>query len=137
MKILFVCRGNVGRSQWAEAYFNHYSKNHNAASAGTEVDVNGQTLEEYGAWMVWKPMDEEGFNIRGNKRKQLTAEAIENSNLVIAITEKRYCPDYLLQNPNVIYWDVPDAKGTDYETHVRIKNAIKGLVQKLIEELSS
>src|SRR3989344_5808999 len=39
MKILFVCRGNVGRSQMAEALFSNYS-NHKVYSAGTKVYEN-------------------------------------------------------------------------------------------------
>ena len=134
MKVLFICRGNVGRSQWAEAFFNNYSKSHRAISAGTEVSHNeGQTLEQYED--VCKVMALEGIDIGHYERKQLTPDAVEDSDLVVAITEKTYCPDYLLQNLDVIYWNVPDAKGTDYETHVRIKDSIKGLVRKLVREL--
>ena len=36
MKVLFVCRGNVGRSQMAEAYYNFFTKSNMATSAGTD-----------------------------------------------------------------------------------------------------
>lgn len=134
MKVLFICRGNVARSQWAEALFNHYSKNYRAISAGTEVNhKEGQTLEKY--MHVCETMALEGVVIGHYRRKQLTPQAIKSSDYVIALIEKIYCPGYLLQNSNVIYWDVPDPKGADYETHVRIKDSIKGLVRKLVREL--
>lgn len=39
-KILFVCYGNVGRSQMAEAYYNHFTKSTKAISAGTDKILN-------------------------------------------------------------------------------------------------
>ena len=46
MNVLFVCNGNVSRSQVAETMFNHLSE-HRATSAGTAVrhlETEGQTL---------------------------------------------------------------------------------------------
>lgn len=37
-KILFICSGNVGRSQIAEAFYNDFTESHNALSAG--IDKN-------------------------------------------------------------------------------------------------
>ncbi len=34
MKVLFICRANVGRSQMAEAIFNKFSEGNLAVSAG-------------------------------------------------------------------------------------------------------
>ena len=46
MKILFVCKGNVGRSQMATALFNKMSKI-KASSAGTNVkEDEGQKIKE-------------------------------------------------------------------------------------------
>jgi len=36
--ILFVCKGNSGRSQMAEAFLNHFCKSVKALSAGVEPD---------------------------------------------------------------------------------------------------
>ena len=41
MKVLFVCNGNVGRSQAAEAYFNRLSKKNTAISAGINTEKYG------------------------------------------------------------------------------------------------
>ena len=38
MKVLFVCKSNIGRSQMAEAFFNKFSKNHKAISAGISTE---------------------------------------------------------------------------------------------------
>lgn len=34
-KILFICSGNVGRSQAAEGFYNHFTHSNDASSAGT------------------------------------------------------------------------------------------------------
>ena len=137
MKVLFVCKANVGRSQMAEAFFNNYTRNHKSTSAGTEVkDKEGQTIgQNEKARFVWEVMDEEGIDVRNYKRKQLTSQMVERADQVIVITEKEFCPDYLLKSPKAIYWEIPDAKGTDYETHVKTRDDIKTLVRGLIKKL--
>ncbi len=45
MKILFVCWGNVGRSQMAQAYYNHFTKSNDAFSAGTDSESPPQYPE--------------------------------------------------------------------------------------------
>lgn len=44
MKILFVCRGNNCRSQIAEAVYNRLTGSNDASSAGTQVEINGETI---------------------------------------------------------------------------------------------
>jgi protein-tyrosine-phosphatase len=36
MKVLFICKGNVGRSQMAEAFYNKLSKNEEVFSTGAK-----------------------------------------------------------------------------------------------------
>lgn len=66
-KVLFICEGNVGRSQIAEAYFNKHSRDAVAVSAG---------LDDVGAKYNWRPredivavMKEDGFDVADNKVK--------------------------------------------------------------------
>jgi len=46
MKVLLICRGNVGRNQMAEAFYNSLTNSKDAKSAGTYADNPGQTLGE-------------------------------------------------------------------------------------------
>ncbi|MBI2045321.1 hypothetical protein HYT23_04655 [Candidatus Pacearchaeota archaeon] len=64
MKILFVCKGNVGRSQIAEALFSKYSQ-HQVMSAGTKVfESENQKLKEIPlAEPVIRFIKKEGMNI--------------------------------------------------------------------------
>lgn len=66
MKVLFVCRGNVGRSQMAAEFYNDL-KPGDAASAGTTVDLPGQKLKHRsGANEVVSAMREKGLDVGEN-----------------------------------------------------------------------
>ena len=133
MKILFVCRGNVARSQWAEALFKNYSEKHSASSAGTDVkDSEGEILRDY--FFVCQAIAQDGIDIRNNKRKKLTPELIECYDIIVSMAGVNHGPDYLLQSPKIRHWDVEDPKLFDYDFHIETKEKIKGLVKKLVQD---
>lgn len=71
-EILFVCRGNVCRSQMAEGFNNHNTKANNATSAG----ISKRTLFVYRhpVRKIQKVMREEGIDISKARVKTLTPE---------------------------------------------------------------
>lgn len=134
MKILFVCKGNVGRSQIAEALMRKVHPEVEAISAGTALSGPEQPIGELmpGIQEVLDVMQEEGIDVSGNIRKQLTEEMVENADKVVVIMEHtESLPEYLAQSLKLIRWSVPDPKGKDVEFTREVKNQIK----KLIEEL--
>jgi protein-tyrosine-phosphatase len=132
MKVLFICRANVGRSQMATAFFNKLSTKHRAVGAGTHVgDNEGLPLQE----LVIRCMAELGYDLSKETRKQLTREIAHEADRIIVMNEKADLPPYLSDSPKVIFWDVEDAKGTSYDFHVKIRDQIKGLVEKLVQEI--
>lgn len=121
MRVLFICKGNVGRSQMAEAFFNRFSK-HQGVSAGTHVSKKeGQSVHE----LVINCMAELGYDLSGQKRKQLTPEMVEEADKVVVITKKEDLPDYVKNYPNLVFWDVEDAVNTSYGFHCKIRDQIK------------
>ena len=93
MNVLFVCNGNVARSQIAETLFNHLS-GHQATSAGTAVrhlDVEGQTIKAHSETpgapvtpgIVLDLMQEKGFDLSGNTRNQDTPEMVDSADRII------------------------------------------------------
>ncbi len=96
MKVLFVCRGNVGRSQMAEAFFNHYSRNHSATSAGINgLKYSQRRIGDLSEEAV-RCMQEKGIDISGKTPRQLTREVADESELVVWIADRNAVPDYLL-----------------------------------------
>ncbi len=129
MKILFVCWANVGRSQMAAALHNKHAGSKIADSAGTEVDVPGETLLErrnrVGRTYTIAAMDREGIDVRDSRRTQVTKEMLDNYDLVISMAQKEYTPDWLANHPAYRYWDIKDPGGKDYEATVKAMDAVK------------
>ena len=135
MKVLFVCKGNVGRSQIAEAVFNKLSK-HKSFSAGIEVNENeGQKIKDIPlANLVIKSMKKEGIDISENTRKQFKLESIPKFDKIIVMAERESVPKYLLNRQNVEFWDIKNPNGVTSEEHDKIVEQIKNLVEEFIKK---
>lgn len=134
MKILFVCKGNVGRSQMAAALFTKYSGTR-AFSAGTEVfDEEGQKLSEVPlAEPVIRFMAQEGVNVADNTRRQLTSEMVEEFDKIIVMAEPESIPSYLSGSQNVELWDIDNPKGKTDADYRRIVSQIKQRITALVD----
>lgn len=131
MKILFVCKSNVGRSQMAPVFFNRLSKKHKAIGAGTHVgEDENQPLHEF----VIKCMAEFGYDLAKNVRKQLTPKIAKEADKIVVMTEKENLPSYIDMS-KVVFWDIEDAKDKSLEFHRQIRDEIKKLVEKLVREI--
>src|SRR3989344_7599816 len=99
MKILFVCKANVGRSQMAEAFFNKLNQNEENESWSAGVQVNeheGETIgENKKAQFVVDVINEEGIDVSSNIRNQLTSEMADNSDKIIMMAERELLPGFL------------------------------------------
>ena len=87
MNILFVCTGNTCRSAMCEAYFNSLCKAHGcatlaAASAGTDAWEG-----EYASPMSVSALAQYDTEIAKHRARRLTKEMLEETDLVIAMTE--------------------------------------------------
>ena len=132
MNVLFVCKGNVARSQIANAFFNKLSEKNKSVSAGTVVgEKEGESLHEF----VIKCMTEEGLDLSKNKRKQLTPEMVILADRIIVIAEKENLPDYLTNSNKIIFWKINDPKNMSYEYCIKVKNEIKTYVKRLVKEI--
>lgn len=139
-KVLFVCRGNVARSQMAEALFKKYSR-FEAVSAGTRVPQEGPGREgkELQNIPVAEPVvqclrDKEDIDVSSYTNKQLDPEMLEDADVVVVMAEKKTVPDYLSNSKKAIFWDVKDPLGKPYESYCQTMSEIKTLVLDLISE---
>ena len=126
MNVLFVCNGNVARSQIAETLFNHLS-GHQATSAGTAVrhlDVEGQTIKAHSETpgapvtpgIVLDLMQEKGFDLSGNTRNQVTLEMVDSADRIILMLGRIPPEDFLAQSEKTEVWDITDPAHMTRET---------------------
>lgn len=133
MKILFICRGNVARSQIAEAYYNHFIKSDDASSAGI---LNFTPLKyDHPVEEVVKVMKEDGIDISQQIVKSLTEEMVNKADRIFVICERKECPEFLLNSNKISFWDIDDPCDTSLENHRKIRDEIKKQVKQLIKEL--
>lgn len=136
MKLLFVCKSNVARSQFAEGIFNSLTKKHKATSCGVDVEEKyfGKKLSETTKYVV-PVMKEIGIDVSNHKSKQITEERVTSVDKVIVMNEKERCPGYLLNNPKVVFWDIVDPRHGGIEDQRVVRDEIKRRVEALLKEI--
>lgn len=131
MKILFICKANVGRSQMAEAFYEKYSDEKEVKSAGCSPgDWEGKNLDQ--TRYVKLCMDEEGIDIRKKISKKVSKEMVDWADRVIVFhPEKKDWPDFLQNSEKVEVWEVEDPGGKDLEVHRIARDKIKKIVKEI------
>lgn len=129
--ILFVCVGNAGRSQMAEAIFNKLAPSgYRAISAGTKPakEVNPLVIEA---------LRQIGIDMSGSKPKLASREMVVEAERIITMgcEATDFCPATFL--PKVEDWKIEDPKGKSLQEIVSIRETIRERVEELIRELRS
>ena len=126
--VLFVCVHNAGRSQMAAGYLRELGGDRvQVLSAGSAPadQINPAAIEA---------MADEGIDIAGNQPTVLTADAVQESDVVITMGCGDACPYY----PGKRYedWELDDPAGQGVEAVRVIRDQIKGRVEALLAELA-
>lgn len=134
-EILFVCSGNVGRSQMAEGYYNYLTQTHDATSAGVDPNTPAKypQLPNY----ICEIMAEEGIDVSHQHVKLITEHMIREAQEVFAMCPRESCPDYLAQSDKVTYWQIEDPFETDNDNSRKIRNQIKEKIQFMLGTLKN
>ena len=125
--VLFVCVHNAGRSQMAAGYL--------GALAGGAVDVRSAGSMPGTAVnpVAIQAMAEDGIDISTRAPEVLTTDSVQASDVVITMGCGDACPIF----PGKRYedWDLEDPAGKGIDTVRRVRDDIRGRVEKLIGEL--
>jgi arsenate reductase (thioredoxin) len=126
--VLFVCVHNAGRSQMAAGYLQHLGSGRvQVLCAGSQPahEINPVAVEA---------MAEEGIDIAGNQPKILTAEAVQESDVVITMGCGDECPYF----PGKRYedWKLDDPAGRGIDAVRPIRDEIRSRVEVLLDSLS-
>ncbi|MCG7284464.1 arsenate reductase ArsC [Cellulomonas sp. ACRRI] len=124
---LFVCVHNAGRSQMAAGYLRHLS------GGAVEVRSAGSMPAEQINPVAVEAMLEEGIDIRAERPKVLTTDAVKASDVVITMGCGDACPIF----PGKRYedWALADPAGQGIEAVRPIRDEIRGRVLALLSEL--
>ncbi len=136
MKILFVCRGNVARSQLAEAIYNRLTNSNDAASAGTHVENHGETLVDrkrrVGTSNAVDVMRDSGLLSPNQQQTQLIKSMLDDYDVVVNMAGKRYTPKWLIESPKYRYWKITDPKARGYEVTDKTRKQIEAKIRETL-----
>ena len=126
-EVLSVCVHNAGRSQMAAALVRLRSRDRiDVRSAGSEPAdrINPVVVEA---------MAELGVDLRSERPKALTDEAVREADVVITMGCGDACPVY----PGKRYedWELEDPSGKDLDTVREIRDEIDRRVRALVDDL--
>ena len=124
--VLFVCEQNAGRSQMAQAFFEHH------APADMQSESAGAKPRREGVWPnVVEAMREIGIDIEGRQPKRLLMEMQLHADWAVTLACGARCPFV----PTVVEdWDIPDPAGKSLVETRAIRDAIETRVKDLVEQ---
>ena len=138
--VLFVCHGNVARSQFAEALF-RYRSEIEAASAGTHVphDRRGNTLAcdgETARNAAFRFKETTGIDISQSRRLAVSPGLVHRATKIIAITQRHNLPGYVLaRSDDLEFWDVDDPHDMDAHGYQLIISTIAHRIDQMLPAL--
>jgi arsenate reductase len=131
--VLFVCVHNAGRSQMAEAIFNHKAKRRRL---DVEAESAGTIATDQINPMVKQALAEIGVETDGLHPKQLTQDIADRAKRIISMgcgVDAEACPARFLVTED---WGLDDPAGQPIETVRAIRDQIQGLVGNLLDSMS-
>ena len=119
-RVLFVCIGNAGRSQMAQAFYEE--RGGEARSAGSRPEP---TLHE----PVVEAMRELGISLDGRSPKGIADEDVEWAEVVVTMGCGDACP--VLPGKRYLDWNLQDPAGRPVEAVRPVRDEIRRLVDEL------
>ena len=119
-RLYFVCIGNAGRSQMAQAF---------AERAGLEARSAGSRPETELHPEVIAAMDELGIDLRGRSPKPIDRADVEWADVVVTMGCGDACP--VLPGKRYLDWDLQDPAGMPLEVVREIRDEIERRVRGL------
>ena len=119
-RVLFVCIGNAGRSQMAQAFYERAGGQARSAGTRPETVVHPEVVE------VMRELD---IDLEGRQPHGLTQEDVEWAELVVTMGCGDACP--VLPGKRYLDWNLQDPAGMPVEVVRQIRDKIAGLVAEL------
>ncbi|MGW4030533.1 arsenate reductase ArsC [Streptomyces sp. NPDC004838] len=125
--VLFVCVHNAGRSQMAAAFLTHLSEGR------VEVRSAGSAPADTVNPAAVRAMAEVGIDMSAQTPKELTAEAVRTSDVVITMGCGDTCP--VFPGKTYLDWKLDDPAGRGVDAVRPIRDEIERRIRTLLAEL--
>ena len=122
--VLFVCNHNAGRSQMAQAFFEHL------APEDVRAESAGSTPGRHVWPEVVEAMREVGIDLAGRRPRKLLREMQLHADWAVTMGCDDACP-YV--PTTVEAWDIPDPAGRPLDEVRAIRDTVEAHVRELIE----
>ena len=119
-RVLFVCIGNAGRSQMAQAFYERAGGEARSAGTRPEAAVHPQVVDA---------MREVGIDLAGRIPHGLENDDVEWAELVVTMGCGDACP--VLPGKRYLDWKLQDPAGMPIEVVRQIRDRIEKLVAEL------
>ena len=119
-RVLFVCIGNAGRSQMAQAFYERSGGMARSAGTRPEAEVHPEVVE------VMRELD---LDLDGRRPHKLSQDDVAWAELVVTMGCGDACP--VLPGKRYLDWNLQDPAGMPLEVVRQIRDQIAGLVAEL------
>ena len=135
-KVIFICNGNILRSQIAKAVYNKLAKDGSIAySYGTRVEAKGRQgiliSSVKGMNITINELLKQGIDISNERCDELKEEYLKNVDKIVVMADKEYIPLWL-NNYKYEYWEIINP---DYFGSKIAKDVIESIRKKVLEML--
>jgi arsenate reductase len=118
--VYFVCIGNAGRSQMAQAFYERRGGEARSAGSRPEHEIHPQVAEA---------MHEVGISLDGRRPKGIAQEDVEWADIVVTMGCGDACP--VLPGKRYLDWELEDPAGMPLEQVRAVRDEIARLVDSL------
>ena len=141
MKILFICKSNIGRSPAAAFFFNARSKKHYAVSAGIrDVEEHEREIKNIpSAENTIQSFLKYGCDLSNFNRRQVTEAICNDADKIYVLmeTHEKDIPEYIKNNAKVIFHPFTNGKELQGEERENLTKDIKQFAEDLADSLDN
>jgi arsenate reductase (thioredoxin) len=119
-RVFFVCIGNAGRSQMAQAFYERRGGQARSAGSRPERELHPQVVEA---------MREVGVSLDGRRPRGISREDVEWADVVVTMGCGDACP--VLPGKRYIDWSLPDPAGAPIDEVRKLRDDIERRIAEL------
>lgn len=132
-EVIFICQGNVGRSQMAEGFYKHYAGAESAISAGT-ADV-GAKYNFVPREDIVQVMQEKGIDISEQRIKQIAEDMIQEVRTIVVLCDPELLPDFVRTSGlNILLREVQDPYESTLDGVREVRDQIEQIVLDILSQ---